>query len=60
MAARTTVLLKEAAIFIRLLQCRFHQVSRHCMKKIQRADAETLLVWGERLLDAQILDDIFK
>jgi flagellar biosynthesis/type III secretory pathway protein FliH len=50
----------EAAMMIRLLKCRFKQIPESYLQLIKQADANTLLVWGERILDAETLADIFK
>ncbi len=50
----------EYRLLLKLLQRKFHAISETYQQKIQCADAETLLIWGERILDANNLDDIFK
>jgi hypothetical protein len=49
----------EAALLVRQLNRRFGSLSEAAQQRIALADAETLLVWGERLLDAQSLDEVF-
>jgi len=49
----------EASIFNRLLQLKFKEIPSQFQAKIDEADADTLLRWGERILSAQTLDEIF-
>ncbi len=49
----------ESILLIRQLQRRFHQVPSNYLNRVQQADADTLLLWGERVLDARALDDVF-
>jgi hypothetical protein len=49
----------EYSLLLRLIQRKFHEVPESYRKKMAEADAETLLEWGERILDAKYLDDIF-
>lgn len=49
----------EATLLIRQLQRRFGQLSKHDLERIAQADANTLLLWGEKMLDATILTDVF-
>jgi hypothetical protein len=50
----------EAAVVLRLLECRFGPLDETVRQRIQAADAETLLLWGERVLTAQTLTDVFE
>ncbi len=50
----------EVALFTRQLKYRFNQVPESYLKRIEQADAETLLSWGERILDAKTLEEIFQ
>jgi flagellar biosynthesis/type III secretory pathway protein FliH len=50
----------EAAIVLRLLERRFGALDETVRQRIQAADAETLLLWGERVLTAQVLADVFE
>jgi len=50
----------EAAILKRLLQRRFGDIPPAYIQNIQKADAQTLLHWSDRFLDAKTLNDIFK
>lgn len=49
----------EAALLKRQLQHRFGELPLMYVKRIDKADAQTLLYWGEKLLDAKTLDDVF-
>jgi predicted transposase/invertase (TIGR01784 family) len=49
----------EAAVLLRLLERKFRPLPDSARQRIASADAETLLVWAERLLDANSLDDIW-
>ncbi len=50
----------EAAILIRLLTLRFGPLDESSLLRIRQADAETLLQWGERVLTAVVLEDVFR
>lgn len=50
----------EAAILVRLLKRKFHMVPEQYLQRIQQADADTLLVWGENLLEAETLSEVFQ
>lgn len=49
----------EAALLLRQLARRFGPVPVEVRQRIAAADAETLLIWGERLLDAKTMDEIW-
>jgi flagellar biosynthesis/type III secretory pathway protein FliH len=49
----------EAQMLARLLERKFGPVSPEVRERLKVADAEELLVWGERLLTAQRLDEVF-
>ncbi|MBS0350785.1 MAG: Rpn family recombination-promoting nuclease/putative transposase [Proteobacteria bacterium] len=49
----------EAALFTRLLKRRFHEIPEFYFNYIEKADADTLLLWGEKILDAKTLEEIF-
>lgn len=49
----------ESAMLLRLLERRFGPLSEPVRQRVAGADAETLLAWGERLLDARRLEDIW-
>lgn len=50
----------EARVLLKLLQLKFGAVEKNYREQIEHADADTLLAWSERVLDANRLDDIFK
>lgn len=54
------VLQGEITLLIRQLQHRFGKISLAILERIQRADAETLLIWGERVLTAKNITEIFE
>ena len=50
----------EAAMLLRLLERKFHPLPESARQRVAAAaDAETLLVWGERVLDAKSLDEVW-
>ena len=49
----------EAAMLLRQLERKFHTLPESVRQRIASADAETLLVWGERVLDANSLDEVW-
>jgi predicted transposase YdaD len=49
----------EVALLLRILERRFGPLSVNVKQRIASTDAETLLIYGERVLDAITLDDIF-
>lgn len=49
----------EALMLKRLLQLKFGPISANYQTKIQQADAETLLVWSERVFTATTMREIF-
>jgi predicted transposase YdaD len=48
----------EAKLLLRLLERKFRSLPESARQRIAEADAETLLVWGERVLDAKSLDEV--
>jgi hypothetical protein len=50
----------ERTLLLRQLQHRFGSLPTHYENDVANADNDTLLRWGELLLDAKKLDDIFK
>lgn len=50
----------EHTLLLHLLQRKFHQVPENYRKKLDEANPKDLLTWGERILDASSLDEIFK
>ena len=49
----------EAALLVRQLELKFGSLSPEHRAKINGADAETLLVWGERILSAETVEEVF-
>ena len=49
----------EAQIVLRLIERKFGPVSEEVRRRIDEADPDTLLRWGERLVEAERLEDIF-
>jgi hypothetical protein len=50
----------EAAMLIRLLELRFGAIDETNQARVRRADPETLFRWGERVLTATSLAEVFK
>jgi hypothetical protein len=49
----------EAALLIRQMEHKFGQLTPAHRARIDAADAETLLIWGERVLTAQTVEEVF-
>ncbi len=49
----------EATLLIRQLTRKFGNLALNYRQQIEHADTETLLQWGEQLLDAKTLEDVF-
>ena len=49
----------EAALLLRLLERRFGPVPGNARRRVQEADADTLLLWGERILDANTPEEVW-
>jgi len=49
----------EAALLLRQLERKFRPLPESARQRVATADAETLLAWGERLLDANSLDEVW-
>jgi hypothetical protein len=50
----------EATLLIRLLQRRFGNIPAHYLELIQQASSDLLLLWGERVLKAVTVEEIFQ
>jgi len=48
----------EASLLLRLMELRFGSVDATIRHRLQAADAETLLRWGERLLNATSAEEV--
>ena len=46
-------------MLLRLLERKFHTLPESARQRVATADAETLLAWGERVLDANSLDEVW-
>ncbi|MCE3238526.1 MAG: putative transposase, partial [Gammaproteobacteria bacterium] len=49
----------EAALLLRLMQSRFGTVPSFYTQRIMGANSETLLAWGNNILTAKTLDEMF-
>jgi predicted transposase/invertase (TIGR01784 family) len=49
----------EAAIVLHQLERKFSPLPESARQRVVRADAETLLIWAERILDANSLDEVW-
>jgi hypothetical protein len=49
----------EAELLIRQIELRFRRLDEETRKRIRAADADRLLQWGERILTARRLSDVF-
>ena len=50
----------EATLLLRMLELRFGPLSESSRTQVRAADADTLLRWGERVLTATTVDEVFK
>jgi predicted transposase/invertase (TIGR01784 family) len=50
----------ERKLLTQLLNHRFGTIAHEYTSKIETADADTLLTWGKRVLEAKVLEDVFK
>lgn len=50
----------EAEFFLRLLERKFGPADEIIQTRIKSADSQTLLYWGERILTAQTIEEIFE
>jgi hypothetical protein len=50
----------EVKMLVRQLESKFGSLQEDVRQRVNAADAEQLLDWAERLLDAQSLSEIFK
>ena len=48
----------EASLLFRLMELRFGKVDEQTRHRLQTADAETLLRWGEKVLVANSAEDV--
>ena len=50
----------EGRLLIRLLERKFKTLPEHYKRKIEQASPDNLLEWGDRVLDSQVLEDVFE
>ena len=50
----------EYLLLMRLIKHKFHIIPEKYQQKLSSASADELLIWGEQLLDADSLEDVFK
>lgn len=50
----------EAILLKRQLMRRFGNIPSHYEKRINYSDSETLLLWGEKILEAKTIEDVFE
>lgn len=50
----------EYNLLLRQLRLKFHNIPEVYQQRLVHADAETLLIWGDRVLGAATLKDIFE
>lgn len=48
----------EALILLRQLHRKFGETPEDIRRRIEQADADTLLIWSERILDAERIEDV--
>lgn len=46
-------------MLLRQMERKFGQVSEEVKQKIEEADSDTLLEWGEKIISASTIDDVF-
>ncbi len=49
----------EAEVLIRSLERKFGEISPEYRQRIDDADSQQLLVWAERILSAETMDQVF-
>lgn len=49
----------EGNLLIRLLECKFKTIPECYKQKIEQANPDNLLKWGEKMLDSQALEEVF-
>ena len=57
---REGVQLGEIALLLRQLQYKFKAIPETYHQKLNEANVDTLLKWGERVLDSQKLEEVFE
>ena len=49
-----------AVMLVRLLKKKFGVIPEEYLQRIEEADADTLLMWGDEVINAQTMNEIFK
>jgi len=49
----------SARLLLHLLQMKFGELDEQTLSRVNSADAEQLLIWSERILDADSLEEVF-
>ena len=49
----------QASVLLKQLQIRFGGIDSQYRQRIEEADADTLLLWAERILTADSIEDVF-
>lgn len=50
----------EASLLLRQLERRFGNLDPETRQRVQSADVEELLEWGDRFVEARTLDEVFQ
>lgn len=50
----------ESLLLLRLLTRKFGEIPKRYQERVAQADAEMLLIWGEKILDAKTLPEVFE
>jgi predicted transposase YdaD len=50
----------EVRVLLRLLRLKFGEIPEDVRRRLEQADADTLLTWSERILTAVRIEDIFR
>ena len=50
----------ESTMLLRQLERRFGPLDEHTRQRLESADADRLLEWGDRFVDASTLQDVFE
>ena len=50
----------EVQVLLRQMRLKFGEIPGDVRHRIEQADADTLLIWSERILTAERIEDIFR
>lgn len=50
----------EVRVLLRQIRLKFGEIPDEVRRRIEQADADTLLTWSERILTAERIEDIFR